>query len=231
MGEYTPKKPKGKYTPKAKPVGYQRNTGFPYGDAPGRLDGLNTAMQMTPGLSFGGAPAVVPSAWDKTFGQSFDPRPSVGAVNAAQSIWDGQTLFDAAGSAGLMDTQGINQFQFGNTNPAFPNSPTYGVAPVKLPGIAEDKPFSLSDWGSKNKDLIAGGVGIANSLANAYFGWKNLGLAKDQFNFQKESWNKNFANQVITTNNQLEEQARKRYSNSPTSNMTPEEYMAKHRVQ
>ena len=225
----------GKYRGKGKttvtPKGYQRNTDFPYGDAPGRLDGLNTAMQMTPGLSFGGAPAVVPSAWDKTFGQSFDPRPSSGAVNAAQSIWDGQTLFDAAGSAGLMDTQGINQFQFGNTNPAFPNSPTYGVAPVKLPGIAEDKPFSLSDWGSKNKDLIAGGVGIANSLANAYFGWKNLGLAKDQFNFQKESWNKNFANQVITTNNQLEEQARKRYSNSPTSNMTPEEYMAKHRVQ
>ncbi len=225
----------GKYRGKGKttvtPKGYQRNTGFPYGDAPGRLDGLNTAMQMTPGLSFGGAPAVVPSAWDKTFGQSFDPRPSSGAVNAAQSIWDGQTLFDAAGSAGLMDTQGINQFQFGNTNPAFPNSPTYGVAPVKLPGMAEDKPFSFSDWGSKNKDLIAGGVGIANSLANAYFGWKNLGLAKDQFNFQKDSWNKNFANQVTTTNNQLEEQARKRYSNSPTSNITPEEYMAKHRVQ
>lgn len=227
MAEYTPKKPKGKYTPKAKPVGYQRNSDFPYGDAPGRLDGLNTAMQMTPGLSFGGAPAVVPSAWDKTFGQSFDPRPSVGAVNAAQGIWDGQTLFDAAGSAGLMDTQGINQFQFGK--PTLANSPSFGVT-APLP-VDTPESFSFADWGSKNKDLIAGGVGIANSLANAYFGWKNLGLAKDQFNFQKDSWNKNFANQVITTNNQLEEQARKRYSNSPTSNMTPEEYMAKHRVQ
>lgn len=227
MAEYTPKKPKGKYTPKAKPVGYQRNTDFPYGDAPGRLDGLSTAMQMTPGLSFGGAPAVVPSAWDKTFGQSFDPRPSVGAVNAAQGIWDGQTLFDAAGSAGLMDTQGINQFQFGK--PTLANSPSFGVT-APLP-VDPPKSFSFADWGSKNKDLIAGGVGIANSLANAYFGWKNMGLAKDQFNFQKDSWNKNFANQVITTNNQLEEQARKRYSNSPTSNMTPEEYMAKHRVQ
>lgn len=220
----------GKYRGKGKttvtPKGYQRNTDFPYGDAPGRLDGLNTAMQMTPGLSFGGAPAVVPSAWDKTFGQSYDPRPSVGAVNAAQGIWDGQTLFDAAGSAGLMDTQGINQFQFGK--PTLANSPSFGVIPTD---IDPPKPFSFSDWGSKNKDLINGGVGIANSLANAYFGWKNLGLAKDQFNFQKESWNKNFANQVITTNNQLEEQARKRYSNSPTSNITPEEYMAKHRVQ
>jgi len=78
----------GKYTGKGKtavtPKGFQRNTGFPYGDAPGRLDGLSTstAIQMTPGLSFGGAPAVVPSAWDKTFGQSFDPRPSVGAAAA-----------------------------------------------------------------------------------------------------------------------------------------------------
>ena len=227
MGEYTPKKPKGKYTPKAKPVGYQRNSDFPYGDAPGRLDGLNTAMQMTPGLSFGGAPAVVPSAWDKTFGQSFDRRrPSVGAAAAGANILDGQTLFDAAGSAGLMDTQGINQFQF--DKPTLANSPSFGVIPTD---IDTPKPFSFSDWGSKNKDLINGGVGIANSLANAYFGWKNLGLAKDQFNFQKDAWNKNFANQVITTNNQLEEQARKRYSNSPTSNMTPEEYMAKHRVQ
>jgi len=112
-------------------------------------------------------------------------------------------------------------------------TPDFGSlsAPTFSGSDVPDKPFSFADWGSKNKDLINGGVGIANSLANAYFGWKNLGLAKDQFNFQKESWNKNFANQVITTNNQLEEQARKRYSNSPTSNMTPEEYMAKHRVQ
>lgn len=218
---------KGKYTPKAKPVGYQRNTGFPYGDAPGRLDGLSTAMQLTPGLSFGGAPAVVPTAWDKTFGQFYDTRPSVEAAAAGANILDGQTLFDAAGSAGLMDTQGINQFQF--EKPTLANSPSFGVT-APLP-VDTPESFSFADWGSKNKDLIAGGVGIANSLANAYFGWKNLGLAKDQFNFQKDSWNKNFANQVITTNNQLEEQARKRYSNSPTSNMTPEEYMAKHRVQ
>ena len=207
---------------KAKVKGKVKTKPYEYTGTPG--------VQMTPGLSFGGAPAVVPSAWDKTFGQSFDPRPSVGAAAAGANILDGQTLFDAAGKAGLMDTQGINQFQFGNTNPAFPNSPTYGVAPVKLPGIAEDKPFSLSDWGSKNKDLIAGGVGIANALANAYFGWKNLGLAKDQFNFQKDSWNKNFANQVSTTNSQLEEQARKRYNASPTTNISPEEYMAKHGV-
>jgi len=111
-------------------------------------------------------------------------------------------------------------------------TPDFGSlsAPTFSGGSTPAKPFSLSDWGSKNKDLINGGVGIANSLANAYFGWKNLGLAKDQFNFQKESWNKNFANQVTTTNNQLEEQARKRYNASPTTNITPEEYMAKHGV-
>lgn len=187
-------------------------------------------LPMTPGLSFGGAPAVVPSTWDKTFGQSYTTRPSVGAAAQGANILDGQTLFDAAGSAGLMDTQGINMFQFGNTNPAFPNSPTYGVVPTKLGIDPPAKPFSFADWGSKNKDLINGGVGIANSLANAYFGWKNLGLARDQFGFQKDSWNKNFANQVTTTNNQLEEQARRRYISSPSTNITPEEYMAKHGV-
>ena len=129
---------------------------------------------------------------------------------------------------------GLGGTNFGSMNLQTPNMST-DFGGFSTPGFSgsdvPNKPFSFSDWGSKNKDLINGGVGIANSLANAYFGWKNLGLAKDQFNFQKESWNKNFANQVITTNNQLEEQARKRYSNSPTSNMTPEEYMAKHRVQ
>lgn len=128
---------------------------------------------------------------------------------------------------------GLGGTNFGSMNLQTPNMST-DFGGFSTPGFSgsdvPDKPFSLSDWGSKNKDLIAGGVGIANSLANAYFGWKNMGLAKDQFNFQKDSWNKNFANQVITTNNQLEEQARKRYSNSPTSNMTPEEYMAKHGV-
>mgnify|MGYP003498412589 CR=1 FL=1 len=205
---------------KAKVKGKVKTKPYEYTGTPG--------VQMTPGLSFGGAPAVVPSAWDKTFGQSFDPRPSVGAAAVGANILDGQTLFDAAGSAGLMDTQGINQFQF--DKPTLANSPSFGVAPTTL-DIDTPKPFSLSDWGSKNKDLITGGVGIANALANAYFGWKNLGLAKDQFNFQKESWNKNFANQVTTTNNQLEEQARRRYISSPTTNITPEEYMAKHRVQ
>lgn len=219
----------GKYRGKGKttvtPKGYQRNTDFPYGDAPGRLDGLNTSMQMTPGLSFGGAPSVVPD-WSGNFGQRPTPDYPIGAFNQVSGIQDGGTLFDAAKGAGFMDTSGINQFQFGK--PTLANSPSFGVT-APLP-VDPPKPFSFSDWGSKNKDLINGGVGIANSLANAYFGWKNLGLAKDQFNFQKESWNKNFANQVQTTNNQLEEQARKRYSNSPTSNITPEEYMAKHGV-
>lgn len=116
------------------------------------------------------------------------------------------------------------QAPVGTTDFSGLSAPTFSGSDVP------SKPFSFADWGSKNKDLISGGVGIANSLANAYFGWKNLGLAKDQFNFQKDSWNKNFANQVITTNNQLEEQARKRYNASPTDNISPEEYMAKHGV-
>ena len=205
MAEYTPKKPKGK----TKPYKY---TG-------------SSAVQMTPGLSFGGAPSVVPD-WTGNFGQRSTPDYPTGAFDQVSGIRDGGTLFDAAKGAGFMDTSGINQFQFGK--PTLANSPSFGVT-APLP-VDTSKPFSFADWGSKNKDLINGGVGIANSLANAYFGWKNLGLAKDQFKFQQESWNKNFANQVTTTNNQLEEKARQRYNASPTTNISPEEYMAKHGV-
>lgn len=95
---------------------------------------------------------------------------------------------------------------------------------TKLPGGG-----GMSDWFSKNKDLISGTFGALESIGSTVLGYKNYGLAKDQFNFQKEAFNKNYANQVITTNNALYEQARRRRLADPTAE-TPEQYLAKHGV-
>ena len=48
------------------------------------------------------------------------------------------------------------------------------------------------------------------SLANLYTGFKSLGLAKDQFNFQRDTANTNLNNQIQTYNTGLEDRLRTR---------------------
>ena len=59
-------------------------------------------------------------------------------------------------------------------------------------------------WLQKNANGLAGiGMGIQglSGLANAYMGYKNYLLAKDQFNYQKGLANRNLANQAKVINN------------------------------
>ena len=59
-------------------------------------------------------------------------------------------------------------------------------------------------WLQKNANGLAGiGMGIQglSGLANAYMGYKNYLLAKDQFNYQKGLANRNLANQAKIINN------------------------------
>ena len=57
---------------------------------------------------------------------------------------------------------------------------------------------SAQNAGSKVAGVLgspgfASGLGAFSTLASIYTGFKGLGLAKDQLNFQKSSFNKNFA--------------------------------------
>ena len=56
-------------------------------------------------------------------------------------------------------------------------------------------------WNTETLAGIAGGLQALSGLANAYMGYKNYGLAKDQFNFQKGLANRNLANQAKVINN------------------------------
>lgn len=64
-------------------------------------------------------------------------------------------------------------------------------------------PQSQSDFGWNNKTLgtVFGGVQALTGLANAYLGYKNYQLAKQQFGFQKGLANRNLANQAKIINN------------------------------
>lgn len=56
-------------------------------------------------------------------------------------------------------------------------------------------------WNTQTLAGIAGGLQALSGLANAYMGYKNYGLAKDQFNYQKGLANRNLANQAKVINN------------------------------
>jgi len=52
-------------------------------------------------------------------------------------------------------------------------------------------------------DNFSSGLGAFSTLANMYTGFKSLGLAKDQFRFQKQAFNKNFNASAKAFENQL----------------------------
>ena len=66
--------------------------------------------------------------------------------------------------------------------------------------LAGSNGFGLGDI----TGLVGAGAGVLQGLgglANAYMGYKNYGLAKKQFGFQKGLANRNLANQAKTINN------------------------------
>ena len=79
-------------------------------------------------------------------------------------------------------------------------------------------------------DKINAGVGVFNAALGAISAYKALKLGKDNLNFQKESFAKNFEASKNTTNAQLENAQRVRVSADPTNAMSVADYMAKYGV-
>ena len=73
-------------------------------------------------------------------------------------------------------------------------------------------------------------LGGANAAIQGYMGFKQLGLAKDQLDFQKKAFEKNYAAQRKTTNNQMRDRQRVRHADSGGRLASPEEYMSKNSV-
>lgn len=68
----------------------------------------------------------------------------------------------------------------------------------------------LMDWnqlGIGGKlGVVSQGLGAFSNLASLYAGFKALSLQKKQFQFAKDAWNKNYANQVKDYENTLRDQ-------------------------
>ena len=87
------------------------------------------------------------------------------------------------------------------------NEDEYYKSPINTTlGNNNTKNLNDQSWLQKNANGLAGiGMGIQglSGLANAYMGYKNYLLAKDQFNYQKGLANRNLANQAKIINNKF----------------------------
>ena len=134
---------------------------------------------------------------------------------------------------------------FGNTSYS-PVSDYLGGAPKLAAqvgaagtGSAIARPDFLS-WdgfmGGKNVDGTAsngwGGaaLGLLQGLGSAYMGMKQYGLARDQLQFSKDAFNKNYAAQAQMTNTNLQDRQRARVAANPGAYQSVGDYMAQNGI-
>lgn len=77
-------------------------------------------------------------------------------------------------------------------------------------------------------DQVLGGL---NTGVNAYLGFQQLQMAKDQLNFTKKAFNKNYASQKRLTNAKLRDRQKIRYHERPDLYQSPDQYMKQNGVQ
>lgn len=90
----------------------------------------------------------------------------------------------------------------------------------------------MTDWfgGQNQMGYIPAGIGALSAGLNAYTGFQQLGLAKDQLAFQKQAYSENMANQTKLTNAALRDRQAARYAANPNAYQNPDDYMAENKV-
>ena len=73
-------------------------------------------------------------------------------------------------------------------------------------------------------------ISLGKGIFDGYLGMKQVGLAKDQLRENKSQFEKNFDNQVQTTNTQLRDRQRRRHHERSDVHASPDEYMKENRV-
>lgn len=151
----------------------------------------------------------------------FSGMPSLSDISPQQlAIGSGMPVAPTIGGASNFSNGGFNRDLF-NTPDSSSGNPT---------GLN----LGASAGGGSHKiamtDKINAGVGVFNAALGAISAYKALKLGKDNLNFQKESFAKNFEASKNITNAQLENAQRVRVSADPTNAMSVADYMAKYGV-
>lgn len=103
-------------------------------------------------------------------------------------------------------------------------------------GFDSSNPLASANGGEGMNFLGADGwgnlaLGGLEAGFGAYTGLKQLDIAKDQLDFQKSAFNKNYNAQKQTTNTNLRDRQKRRYAENPDHYESAEKYMKKNGVQ
>lgn len=112
------------------------------------------------------------------------------------------------------------------------NSNPSGMLSSMNTWLKDNGVIGYTDKKSGNKFDGWGGLALSagTGLFNAYMGMKQYGLFKDQLNFQKDSFERNYAAQRSTLNSQLEDRQRARVASNAGAYQSVGEYMDKNRI-
>lgn len=157
---------------------------------------------------------------------------------APNSVYD-PSAFGASSGFGFMGV--MPDASFGLAAPAAGSYPMSASRVLPTSSLAADPSFFSSiknlmvDSGFLGStDPITGmktdgwgglALGTAQSLGNAWMGMKKYGLAKDQLNFQKDAFNKNWEAQKTSINTQLEDRQRARVASNAGAYQSVGDYM------
>lgn len=168
-----------------------------------------------------------------TYSLMFNPTPDPFAVES----FNPNVLGQAQTAMNPLTSLSFGQGGMGQMPPTALNVPSlYGsnLADDMKPNAfgATVKPMEGSTPGFWNNygGMITSGVSAAADLVGAYQGYKQLGLARDSLNFQKDAFNKEYEMSKRGINDQLEQRQRNRVGTNPSRNMPVEEYMKQYGV-
>lgn len=126
---------------------------------------------------------------------------------------------------GMMNMGNFNAPTSGGGSLSTDYATDFGFDGVGIPGAGGETEGGFMDnmlgedgWGNLALSGVSAGL-------QGFMGMKQLGLAKDQLNFQKQSFNKNYDAQKRTTNTQLRDRQAQRHRQNPNTYVSPSEYM------
>lgn len=95
---------------------------------------------------------------------------------------------------------------------------------------AVDKSGGLMGFLNKNAQGISAGTGLLTGLLGGYLGMKKLGLAKKQYEFEKDAFNKQYAAQRTILNADMRDRQQARVTARPWAAQSVEDYMKQNEV-
>lgn len=171
----------------------------------------------------------------------FDLNYGIGAQPKAMPFYSDPFSAGAVNVGGALNGSILPDIGASTASRFMANNPMAGMGggAVGTGALAVGRPdfFSLDGFlgrtnadGSKTNSWGGAALGLIQGLGSAYMGMKQYGLAKEQLQFSKDSFNKNYEAQKSMTNVSMEDRQRARVASNAGAYQSVGDYMAKNGI-